>query len=645
MASETLNVVIRSNAQGKGAEEAQKGLSGLQKTIGVLSAAFGALKGAQAAVDFVQFGAGVQRQGQALDGLARSAGTTGAAITQAIQGASDFTIDRMTAMSSATKAMILDVADSPEQFERLTKVAVTLGKAMGQDAAKSIDDFVVAAGRQSKVIADNLGLMVGAEDANVKYAAKLGKTVEALTEAEKKQAFLNEMLDQGERKMAALAGSTDSAATDIEKVTAAVAEAKAGFAVLLVEGLSKVVGEVDEFAARIRMLPQAMGQVIAVQRAWTRAQQEFVTGGGIRGAVEEFNNTLKRHALEMLNVRTASEELRYAYTIQESAAGNAAVATGKASSALAEATEPINVHIERQGALEFTILNTARAIEAETEAARKQLEVSQNLTQSKLELAQALKNEGELEIAQAAVKELGSAYSSGLITFDQYATAVQETQVAFGLTNEAAAGMAGRLVGLIEQMANGQLAAGDFNEELANGIEIYEGEIKQIDKFGETLASMSTDAANPATMEEYMLTEQTRLMGESMGTAQGLTDDMRDALLRYRTGAQDGKDETDRLRLAIDKLPKVTYVDIVYRYRTEGDKPKDAPKEDPVPVPQTFGMGGTPRLTVAALRGGAAAGMTNMNIYVTNPDPGAVVREIEKYMRLKGHVRWAGLGH
>lgn len=55
----------------------------------------------------------------------------------------------MTAMSAANKAMMLDVAKSPEAFSRLAKVATALGRAMGQDAATSIEDFTVAAGRQS----------------------------------------------------------------------------------------------------------------------------------------------------------------------------------------------------------------------------------------------------------------------------------------------------------------------------------------------------------------------------------------------------------------------------------------------------------------------------------------------------------------
>ena len=229
MPSDTVRVIIETKQRGTGHEEASRGLSGVAKAAKIAAGAFAALKSAQVAVDFIKFGAGVQRQRQALDNLAKSAGTSGTAITRAIQEASGHTIDRMTAMSAATRALIMDVADTPVEFERMTEVAVALGRAMGVDAAKSIDDFVTAAARQSKLIADNLGLVIDVESANRQYAAQLGKTADALTDAEKKQAFYNAMLDAGEEKMRALGDVGLDAAGKLELLSAATEDAKVGF--------------------------------------------------------------------------------------------------------------------------------------------------------------------------------------------------------------------------------------------------------------------------------------------------------------------------------------------------------------------------------------------------------------------------------
>jgi len=241
-------------------------------------------------IELAKFGAEVEQQKIATNALAESFGTSGNAIVSAIQEASQYTISQMGAMQSANRAMILDVANTPEMFARLTKVATTLGKAMGQDAAKSIDDFVVAAGRQSKQIADNLGLMVSAEDANVRYAASIGKTADQLTDAEKKQAFLTEMLRQGEAKMSALGEASDTASVKIAKVTAALEDAKAGVSEVLVESLSEAVGGVDELSERLRLLPDTIKNLSVLGKAFLEAQLALKT---LKNPMDAFNQSLK----------------------------------------------------------------------------------------------------------------------------------------------------------------------------------------------------------------------------------------------------------------------------------------------------------------------------------------------------------------
>ena len=181
-------------------------------------------------VDLVKLGAAVERQTNALDGLATAAGTSGAAIVAAIQESSNFTIDRMTAMQVANRALLLDVAKTPAEFERLTRVAVRLGQAMGLDATTAINDFVTAAGRQSVMIADNLGLTVKIGDATEKYAEQEGLLVDELTDAQRKQAFLNAMLESGEVKVAELGEATGETASDIEMLTAGLSDLKVALA-------------------------------------------------------------------------------------------------------------------------------------------------------------------------------------------------------------------------------------------------------------------------------------------------------------------------------------------------------------------------------------------------------------------------------
>jgi len=321
MPSSNWDVLLRFIAQdktGPGIGTATKGLNNLYNKVKNVVAGYLSLRGAQEALKFVKLGAEVSRAATSLNSLAKASGTTGSEIIKSMQGASQFTIDRMTAMQVANRALIMDVAETPEQFERLTKVATTLGRAMGKDAASSIDDFVTAAGRQSKLIADNLGLIINADDAYKKYAQSLGKTSDALTDAEKKQAFLNEMLRQGEIKMGALDSTTRDAAGDIEAFSAALADMKTGSAQAVAE-MIRLGGGVDGVMARLRLFPETLRQVGTLSIAWSDGLGEIQRGlwsldnplDAVIAGWEEFKNSLKRSTAEG---ESASEILRYMHT-------------------------------------------------------------------------------------------------------------------------------------------------------------------------------------------------------------------------------------------------------------------------------------------------------------------------------------------
>jgi hypothetical protein len=221
--------------------------------------------------------------------MAQTFGTTGDAIVSAIQNASNFTIDSMTAMQAANRAMLLDVAKAPDEFERLTKVAVRLGRVMGLDATQSINDFVTAAGRQSIMIADNLGLTIKVGEANEAYAEKLGRTADSLTKAEQKQAFLTAMLEAGEAKLATMGESSLDAATQIEQLEAAVADTKTELAGMVTEMISAG-DEATNLAARIRSLPTTIQELSALAEASIVAVESLFVRG--QTAAQGFNTSM-----------------------------------------------------------------------------------------------------------------------------------------------------------------------------------------------------------------------------------------------------------------------------------------------------------------------------------------------------------------
>jgi len=113
------------------------------------------------------------------------------------QRSTRYMVGAMDLMTAANQASALGVARSAEEFADFAEIAVKLGARVNVGPTKAISDFTTAMGRASPRIADNLGLLIDQTIANAKYAAAIGKNVNALTEEETKLAFRNEMMRQG----------------------------------------------------------------------------------------------------------------------------------------------------------------------------------------------------------------------------------------------------------------------------------------------------------------------------------------------------------------------------------------------------------------------------------------------------------------
>lgn len=129
------------------------------------------------------------------DSLTASIGQSGDAMLAVSRTATKGLIRDMDLMQSTNKAILLGLPVTSQEMATLSRTAVTLGRAMGLDATTALDNLIVALGRSSPLILDNLGLTVKLGEANEKYAQTLGKTANELTEAEKKIAFYRAAMD------------------------------------------------------------------------------------------------------------------------------------------------------------------------------------------------------------------------------------------------------------------------------------------------------------------------------------------------------------------------------------------------------------------------------------------------------------------
>ena len=131
---------------------------------------------------------------------------------------------------------------------------------MGQDAGKSLDDFSTALGRQSRMILDNLGIIMDQEKAYSMYADTLGKSVAALTEEEKERAFVAAALELGSKKAEELGGVVEDTTTRTLQMNTAWADFQVEF--------GKVLTSAEEGVGVFNSLTTAIGWLKDGAVAW-----------------------------------------------------------------------------------------------------------------------------------------------------------------------------------------------------------------------------------------------------------------------------------------------------------------------------------------------------------------------------------------
>lgn len=144
---------------------------------------------------------------RAFDTLTRRIGGTSETALPKLRQATRNLVSDFDLMKQANNAIILGLPVTEDSMAKLAEQAVILGKAVGLDAASSIESLITGLGRQSKLMLDNLGIVIDVEKAYQDYATTIGKTASDLTDAERKLAFYNATVAAAEEKTRGLTGT------------------------------------------------------------------------------------------------------------------------------------------------------------------------------------------------------------------------------------------------------------------------------------------------------------------------------------------------------------------------------------------------------------------------------------------------------
>jgi len=182
-------------------------------------------------------------------------------------------------MRQSNQASQLQLTKMGVDMGELAGAAVTLGRAVGNDATASIDDLIGALGRGSTEVLDNLGITLKVAEAQEIYADRINKTVAELTDQEKKQAFVTIGLERALEAAERLGEQQLTVMEQATRITTALGDMGAGMVSAGNQSvtLAGQLGGVADAIERIRNAqPGEVGDLLAgmLSRAGQRAVAE-----------------------------------------------------------------------------------------------------------------------------------------------------------------------------------------------------------------------------------------------------------------------------------------------------------------------------------------------------------------------------------
>lgn len=266
------------------AKQAQ-GLGGLVRlyatfaaNIFAVSAAFNVLRNAADTTNLIN---GLNTLG-AVSG--KALGTLANQLTQASDGA----ISLRDAMSSV--AMTSSAGMSSQNILRLGAVAKSASIALGVSMPDALNRLSRGIVKLEPELLDELGIFTKIEPATQAYALQLGKAVTQLTDFERRQAFANAVIKEGEDKFAALA---DAAANPYDKLLASLKNVGQSGLELVNKVLVPIIEILGKSPTALGLGLAAIVALLLKQAIPAVAQLRTAFGKRLQDSVEETKNKIE----------------------------------------------------------------------------------------------------------------------------------------------------------------------------------------------------------------------------------------------------------------------------------------------------------------------------------------------------------------
>jgi hypothetical protein len=189
----------------------------LGSAIGISLGIAGAVQLVRATNALIEQAAQVERVRISYDRLAKGVGQDADAMLDSMRKASHGMVSDANLVLNANRAMITGVADTAEEMGQLLEIARVRGQALGITTSEAFTRLTQGIGKREIEILDELGIIIKLNDVYDKYAKRLGTTADALTEAQKTQAFFNAVLEDSRDLINENADASENAADKFQK--------------------------------------------------------------------------------------------------------------------------------------------------------------------------------------------------------------------------------------------------------------------------------------------------------------------------------------------------------------------------------------------------------------------------------------------
>ena len=191
-------------AQAQGLGGLVSAYAGAAATSFALEAAFSALANSARAL-------------QTVEGLTSLAAASGIAGKEILNNVQKITKGQLSLVESAQQTnLALSAGFNTSQIEGLSEVALKASRALGRDLGDAYTRVVRGSAKMETELLDELGIYTKIEPATRAYAAAIGKTVSQLSEYERRQAFVNSVIAEGQQKFSSINTTVPTAAEKIE---------------------------------------------------------------------------------------------------------------------------------------------------------------------------------------------------------------------------------------------------------------------------------------------------------------------------------------------------------------------------------------------------------------------------------------------